>query len=441
MGHTGAPIIFAGALVMSEATPQTKSSDWSSWAVVALGGTAAFSAYFAMYAFRKPFTAATYDSPEGWAYALDFKIALVISQVLGYALSKAIGIKVISEMGRAGRGGAILGLIGLAWLALVAFAVAPPPLKVAALFLNGLPLGLIWGLVFSFMEGRRTTELLGAILCASFILASGVVKSVGTWTMQALAVSEYWMPSVTGALFFPLLGLSVIGLTLLPNPSAEDEAARTKRAPMDAAARKEFMSRFGVGMGFLIAAYVLFTAFRDFRDNFAAEIWRALGRGGEASVFSLSEAPVAAIALAALACLMWIRSNRLAFFVTHGFMAVGAAAIGLATLAFQAGLIDGLWWMIATGAGLYVCYTPYNAVLFERLIAATRHVGTAGFMIYVADTAGYVGSIALLLFKNFSNIQLDWLAFFIHGAYVASAVSLALVIASAVWFRPRLPRT
>ncbi len=55
----------------------------------------------------------------------------------------------------------------------------PAPWNVAALFLNGLPLGLIWGLVFGFMEGRRTSEVLGAILCASFILSSGVVKSVG----------------------------------------------------------------------------------------------------------------------------------------------------------------------------------------------------------------------------------------------------------------------
>jgi len=82
---------------------------------------------------------------------------------------------------------------------------------------------------------------------------------------------------------------------------------------------------------------------------------------------------------------------------------------------------------------------PYNAVLFERLIAATRQVGTAGFLIYVADTCGYVGSIALLLFKNFSTVQLDWLPFFMQGSYVASAVSMVLVLASALWFRPHLP--
>lgn len=412
---------------------------WGMFSVIALGGAASFSAYFAMYAFRKPFTAATYDSPEGWNFAINFKIALVIAQVLGYALSKAIGIKVIAELGRERRALAIIGLIALAWLALIAFAVLPTPYKVLALFANGLPLGLIWGFVFSYLEGRRTTEALGAILCASFIISSGVVKSVGAWTMSALAVPEYWMPAATGALFFPILFISVWGLTMLPPPDAEDEAQRVRRAPMDGPMRKAFLAQFGGGLFLLIAAYVLFTAFRDFRDNFAAELWQAMGRGGDASVFALSEAPVAVIALAGLGGLMLIRSNRNAFFLTHALMAAGAAAIGLATLAFQMGWIDGLFWMIATGAGLYVCYTPYNAVLFERLIAASRQIGTAGFLIYLADTCGYVGSIALLLVKNFATVELDWLNFFIQGAFVCSVVSMALVAFSAVYFRNRLP--
>jgi len=426
---------------MSEATPQSRSSDWSSWAVVALGGTAAFSAYFAMYAFRKPFTAATFDAPEGWAVAINFKIALVIAQVIGYALSKAIGIKIIAELGRERRGLAIIGLIGASWLALIAFALLPAPFKVLALFANGLPLGLIWGLVFSYLEGRRTTEVLGAILCASFILSSGIVKSVAVWTMNAWAVSEYWMPAVTGALFFPLLFVSVWGLSLLPMPDQADEDQRTRRAPMDAAKRSAFLQQFGGGLFLLVAAYVLFTAFRDFRDNFSAELWRAMGRGGDAAVFSLSEAPVAALTLAGLGALMLIKSNRAAFLVTHVLMAAGAAAIGLATLAYQMGFIDGLVWMIATGAGLYMCYAPYNAVLFERLIAASRQVGTAGFLIYLADTFGYVGSIALLLVKNFATVQLDWLTFFIHGAYACSVVSLALVGACAIYFQRRLPKS
>jgi hypothetical protein len=48
-------------------------------------GWPAFCAYFSMYAFRKPFAAATFGAVEGWTFAVDYKIALVLAQVAGYA--------------------------------------------------------------------------------------------------------------------------------------------------------------------------------------------------------------------------------------------------------------------------------------------------------------------------------------------------------------------
>ena len=78
------------------------------WASVA-----AFSTYFCMYAFRKPFTAGTFDGMTVWG--LDLKIALVIAQVLGYMLSKFVGIKLISEMSPNRRPLSILVLIGFSW--------------------------------------------------------------------------------------------------------------------------------------------------------------------------------------------------------------------------------------------------------------------------------------------------------------------------------------
>ena len=78
------------------------------------------------------------------------------------------------------------------------------------MFLNGLPLGMIWGLVFGYMEGRRVSEVLGAILCASFILSSGVVKSVGAWLMSGVARAPVLdARRRRGAVFFPLLFVSV----------------------------------------------------------------------------------------------------------------------------------------------------------------------------------------------------------------------------------------
>ncbi len=403
----------------------------------AFAGLAGFSAYFAMYAFRKPFTAATFDAVPGWTFVLDYKIALVLAQVAGYALSKMIGVKVISEISPARRAGAILALIGLSWLALVAFAVIPAPWNVAALFFNGLPLGMIWGLVFGYMEGRRVSEVLGAILCASFIVSSGVVKSVGAWLMQTAHVDRFWMPAATGALFLPLLLISVWGLSVLPPPNAADEAQRVKRAPMNAGERRAFLAEYGPGVALLVLSYVLLTAFRDFRDNFAAEIWKELGYGGQSGVFSASELPVAVAALATLATVMAVRDNRRALMVIHGMIGAGFLILGLSTLAFQAHLLAPLPWMILTGAGLYMAYTPFNAMLFDRLIAFTGRVATAGFLIYLADASGYLGSVALLLWRNFGVVSLQWVSFFITSAYATAIVGGLFITLSAIYFQRR----
>ncbi len=402
-----------------------------------LAGMAGFCTYFAMYAFRKPFTAAIFAHVAGWHFALDYKIALILAQVAGYALSKFIGVRVIAEIQPPRRAPAIIGLIGVSWLALVAFALVPAPWNVAALFLNGLPLGMIWGLVFGFMEGRRVSEVLASMLCASFILSSGVVKSVGTWLIQSWHVGEFWMPAATGLLFTPLLIASVWLLSQLPPPSLADEAERVKRQPMTEAERAAFLAAYAPGLIAIVFAYVLLTALRDFRDSFAAEIWTALGYGGEAAIFSASELPVAIIALVGMAAVIVVRDNRRALMVIHAMVAGGFALLALSTLAFQMQLISPVLWMILAGSGLYVAYTPVNAVLFDRLVAVSGRVANAGFLIYVADSSGYLGSVALLLWRNFGQATLSWLQFFILGAYVTGIVGCLSTSVACIYFYRR----
>ena len=115
---------------------------------LAIAAVAAFSTYFCMYAFRKPFTAATYEDYSGFELGaltiaggplivLGFKTMLVVSQLTGYMLSKVIGIKVISEMQTRNRAGTIIALVVLAELALVGFSYLPLSWKPLMLFLNG----------------------------------------------------------------------------------------------------------------------------------------------------------------------------------------------------------------------------------------------------------------------------------------------------------------
>ncbi len=408
-----------------------------SWVFALYGGLAAFAAYFSMYAYRKPFAAASYDAVAGWPFAGDFKVALVVAQVAGYALSKIIGIKVISEMKPEGRGLAILALIGGAELSLVGLGAAPSVFGPLALFANGLCLGMIWGLVFGFLEGRRLSEVLGAMLCASFILASGAVKSVGK-ALLLQGVDDRWMPALTGLIFAPLLLIAVAALGQLPPPSAADEAARVRRAPMSAKARAALWARQAPVLILLVGVYVLLTALRDFRDNFAAEIWTELGFDGAASIFALSEIPVAIVVLIGLALLMRVDDNRRAVGFNLGFVAAGLVVLGLATAGHQLGWVGPVAWMVMGGAGLYMAYTPFNGILFDRMIAASGSVGTAGFLIYVADASGYVGSVALLLVRTFGRLALNWSQFLSGAAYATCLFGLAGIAAAYLLLRQDL---
>ena len=90
--------------------------------------------------------------------------------------------------------------------------------------------------------------------------------------------------------------------------------------------------------------------------------------------------------------------------------------------------------MISVGLGLYLGYVPVNCVLFDRLIAAVGKVATAGFLIYVADASGYLGSVGLLLYKNFGQPTLSWLSFFTGFSYFMSGICVALFALSALYF-------
>lgn len=399
-----------------------------------IAGLAAFAVYFCMYAFRKPFTVAKYEDLD--LFGIDYKVVLIICQVIGYAISKFFGIKFISELRAGQRATYIIGCIAVAGLALLGFALTPAPYNAVFLLINGLPLGLIWGLVFSYLEGRQATEIMAAILSSAFILASGMVKSVGKWMMQEFNVSEFWMPVLTGTLFFVPLLLFVLILDNTPNPTAKDVALRNLREPMTRHDRRVLFRSLAPGLIVLVLLYMLITAFRDLRDNFSVEVWEDLGVVDNASVFTRSEIPVTLAVLLLFALFFLIKNNYRAFKGMQILICVGLVMIGVVNLLFQLQIITSpMLWTILIGTGLYTAYFPYNSMLFERLIATFRCKGNAGFLIYVADAFGYLASILVLIYKEFLYTDISYLQFIIQMGYVISIVGLLAFGFNALYFR------
>lgn len=415
----------------------------SAWAV-----TAAFGAYFCMYAFRKPFTA-TSDADWGGVTFLDvgFKTVLVAAQVAGYTLSKFIGIKVIAEMRPERRVAWFLGLMGLAHVALLLFAVVPPPWNWVCLFVNGLPLGMVFGLVLSFLEGRRMTEALTAGLCASFILAGGVMKTVGQTLLNA-GVGPYWMPFAAGALFaLPMVGF-VAMLSRIPPPSEADVAARRARAPMTAADRWGFFSRYALGLSLLVFFYLLLTVLRSMRDDYGKELWLGLGYDlgkdqATANLFFWSDLWVALGVTAVTGAAVLIRSNRGAFFAALAASLAGLALAGYGLVGVARGWVDGFGFMVLVGLGLYVPYVAVHTTIFERLIALVRDRGNLGFLMYLADSFGYLGFVAVMVARSWGGPVggAEFLAFFLAAAWAIVLAAAVALVGVAAYFAVRLGRT
>ena len=405
------------------------------WMISVYAAICSFGVYFCMYAFRKPFTVAGFDGIS--FLGVSYKVWLVIAQVIGYMLSKFYGIRFISGLNKSKRAGSIVMLIFISWIALFLFAVTPVPYGIIFLLINGFPLGLVWGLVFSYLEGRRATEFMGTVLSVSFIFSSGVVKTVGKSLVVNQHISELWMPFVTGALFLIPMVLFVWLLNHVPPPTEEDIRHRTVRKPMTKQERKSFIATFLPGIIIIVASYVLLTILRDFRDNFSNELWTELGYGNQPDIFAQTETVVSLIVLLCMSALVLVKNNIKAFMINHYIIIVGYVVALIATILFKNQNISAVVWMTMVGTGLYLSYVPFNALYYERMIAGFRIKSNVGFLMYISDSFGYLGSVLVLLAKSFFGLHLSWTSFFINLVLTISLFGIGATVIAALYFRKK----
>lgn len=404
--------------------PPSNQLGLSIWTVVA-----AFGSYFCMYGYRKPFTAAGYE--EFTLMGLSYKSVLVTAQVLGYMLSKFIGIRVISEIDPARRGRMILLLVGIAQAALLFFALVPAPWNFICLFVNGLPLGMVFGLVLGFLEGRRATEALTAGLCASFILADGVTKSVGSYLLAA-GVNEFWMPFGAGAIFIVPLLVFVGMLVQIPAPTENDELHRSRREPMTREDRRQLFLKYATGLILLVSVYLLLTILRSVRADFAPEIWKGLGQAAPPARFAYSETYVMFGVVIINGSAAYIVDNRRAFFAAMAASVIGFGLVGLALIGLNNAWLGGFPFMVLIGLGLYLPYVAVHTTIFERLISMTGEKGNIGFLMYLADSFGYLGYVVVMLARGTVKSNAGFLNFFTSLSW--GCAGTASLLLAGCWF-------
>jgi len=344
------------------------------WLFVLWAGGTALLSYSLVYALRKPFTAAEFEGLQ--VYGMDYKIAVSIIQLLGYVSAKLLGIKYISELRPEGRLKFIIGSAALSEISLIAFGVLPIPYNIVALYFNGLSLGCMWGVIFSFLEGRRTTDILASIMGVSMALSSGVAKSLGLYALNQLHVSEFWMPA-------------------------------------------------------LIGANLLLTVQRDIKEDFIVCIIdvQTISSWAFAQIDS-----IATFVLLAVFALLATTYNHLKVLC----MLLILSTFGMGTLAFL-GATEGnehiptTIWLFLQSLCLDIAYLSFQTIFFERFIACFKIKGNVGFFIITIDFVGYLGTLGLLLFKEFCASHIDWASFYNHMSLFIGVACCLSFIASLIY--------
>lgn len=394
------------------------------WVFVLWAGGTALLSYSLVYALRKPFTAAEFEGLQ--VFGMDYKIVVSIIQLLGYVSAKLLGIKYISELRPEGRLKFIIGSAALSEISLIVFGLLPMPYNIMALYFNGLSLGCMWGVIFSFLEGRRTTDILASIMGVSMALSSGVAKSLGLYTLNVLHVSEFWMPALIGAIAFPLLCFTGWMMTRFPQPTAADIASRSVRVTLNGHQRWALFRQFMPLLIMLFAANLLLTVQRDIKEDFIVCIIDV------STVSSWAFAQIDSIATLVLLATFALLSTTYDHLKVLCILLV-LSTCGMGTLAFlganfeQVGLPTTIW-LFLQSLCLDMAYLSFQTIFFERFIACFKIKGNVGFFIITIDFVGYLGTLALLLFKEFYASHIDWASFYNSmSLYIGIVCCLAFI--------------
>jgi hypothetical protein len=106
---------------------------------------------------------------------VQFKILMITAQVLGFAVSKGLGVKYVSEMLPENRSKSLILMLALSWFAYLLFALTPAPYNLIFIFLASLPLGMIYGTILGFWRDDAV-QICSWPLTASFVWAQVLQK-------------------------------------------------------------------------------------------------------------------------------------------------------------------------------------------------------------------------------------------------------------------------
>ena len=124
-----------------------------------------------------------------------------------------------------------------------------------------------------------------------------------------------------------------------------------------------------------------------------------------------------------------VEDNRRAVDVILNVACAGSICLAAITHLHVRGSLGGLEWIIGVGAGCFLAYVPLGTMLYDRLLAAAHEEMTSALLTLAMDTSVLVGTAALLIYKDFVQVDGTEDAQHMYEFFCACCTSGGLVVA------------
>ena len=335
---------------------------------------------------------------------LSYKTCLALAQTSGYAIGKVPSLLYSPKLPQSQLHRALVAILISAGLLVVLSCLTPPAASVVLITLACVCLAPTWSVLQRFLEGRRDTEAIVAVVSFSYIGGSGLCKGVA---VDLTKVHGFTDGEAVAACALVGMGVGVaaaMGVAAQPPPSAADVAKRGRRHAM-VSYRDELgqlvRGGFGPGILLIVAAYTLLGSLRAYRDYFQLELFAAVDLRQSSSLFATSESSISLFVLASSAGFGRFEDNTRALRWILRVAAPSALGIALLTHLHESGVLGGLSWMVGVGACTFLGYVPLGTMVHDRLLGAARYDSTSALLNLLMDASVLLGTVSILIYKDF----------------------------------------
>jgi hypothetical protein len=400
---------------------------------------------------------------------LDLQDCFSLAFVGGFGSSKLLGMQLLSSsMFFRHRLVILLSMVGMTMLVEgVGVWLLPVKGKVLSVFVSSFVQSWIYGAILTYLEGRQTTETLLALITAGTIAAGGLSRGTASMVLQWIPTSQALvMPLAIGIVMGFLACILLCIADRQPKPSRQDLASRCPRPPVTPTQQAAFFRRYGYGVCPIYVAYALLLGVRSFRDFYAQPIFTAALEGipPPSWVYLVVDLPGATLSAFVICAFQTYNDHFKALSTMLTVCMAFGGLVLLSTMCFRQQLVGGLFWQLCLGTGIYGSFGILTTAIHERLIAATRTVGTCTFLVLLGDACAYLVTIAILLARDFgrnastttaaANISInntttatlpegapeDVLDGFVLLVYFAVGVGVLLLFCARIYFARKLCR-